>query len=664
MHCIFNISWSVCASPGHVWRVAITRDVEESASSESFDHSSDLNRPGQCYCGVPNAATPVNEIDPKIVFSERIVGGNKTLLGEYPWQVALLSQGVISGHICGGTLVTSKHVVTAAHCTTGLTPDTLAVAVGYTNLSSTASDRFIIPVKKIKDHPNYQGKATNFENDISVLELAEEVDLLSFPHIKPICLPSATGTRPDQGWYVGESAVVSGWGLTDFFFGTYPQHLKDVEVTVFGNKNCGGLSDYIRESQFCAGDVNGGKDACSGDSGGPLMAKDPENDMAATLIGVVSAGSACADKDLPGLYTDVKKYCMDGWLEEQIVGGKVCSPPAGRENLETTTSSPEITTDRHVELNTTNSSIAKLIEKEKMAVLIVGGDGYSFGKKVEVWSTNPLCNKQLPDLPDYRSYHDSALLDGVPVVCGGKRSLQTCLSLNLNFGWEKFTSPKAYRSNHMMVSYGQGFIMIGGTWSKTVEYFFQGDATLLDGTTPRLENSCAVLTDTDSIIITGGKGGTKYRVQAWEFSLQTGIWTPLTDIPEGGRYEHACTFFNQDGFRGVIIAGGSTGTRIETSSFFLDLNSGKWHKIGSLNLKRWGGRMISLNGKIFMIGGGDGRDYIKSIEELDTKTFVWKPVNGNLMFPRSDFSVVTIPQSQLGCDEDDELNNLLDPRKL
>ena len=96
-----------------------------------------------------------------------------------------------------------------------------------------------------------------------------------------------------------------------------------------------------------------------------------------------------------------------------------------------------------------------------------------------------------------------------------------------------------------MVSYGQGFIMIGGTWSKTVEYFFQGDATLLEGTTPRLENSCAVLTDTDSIIITGGKGGTKYRVQAWEFSLQTGIWTRLTDIPEGGRYEHACTFFNQ-----------------------------------------------------------------------------------------------------------------------
>ena len=38
-------------------------------------------------CGVPNALTPVADLDPKIVFSDRIVGGNRTLLGEYPWQV-------------------------------------------------------------------------------------------------------------------------------------------------------------------------------------------------------------------------------------------------------------------------------------------------------------------------------------------------------------------------------------------------------------------------------------------------------------------------------------------------------------------------------------------------------------------------------------------------
>ena len=97
----------------------------------------------------------------------------------------------------------------------------------------------------------------------------------------------------------------------------------------------------------------------------------------------------------------------------------------------------------------------------------------------------------------------------------------------------------------MMISYGPGMIMIGGSWSTTVEYFNQGAVTLLDGKTPRLENSCATLTDRDSIIITGGKGGETNRVQAWEFSLLTGSWYRLPDIPGGGRYEHSCAFFSQ-----------------------------------------------------------------------------------------------------------------------
>ena len=97
----------------------------------------------------------------------------------------------------------------------------------------------------------------------------------------------------------------------------------------------------------------------------------------------------------------------------------------------------------------------------------------------------------------------------------------------------------------MMISYGTGMIMIGGTWSTTVEYFNQGVSTLLDGKTPKLDSSCAALTDRESIIITGGKGGETNRVQAWEFSLQTGIWTKLPDIPGGGRYEHSCAFLSQ-----------------------------------------------------------------------------------------------------------------------
>jgi len=646
-------------SPAHKWRVETARKDDQNMNKNKFSHHSDLNKAGQCYCGVPNAVTPVAELDAKIVFSNRIVGGNNTLLGEYPWQVSLLEQGLLSNHICGGTIVSSLHVVTAAHCTAGKTAESLAVAVGFTNLSSTAQDRFTVQVKEIRDHPNYKGEETNYEDDISVLVLSEELDLALYPHIKPVCLPSDKGTRPAEGWYVGEKAVVSGWGLTDFYFGTYPQHLQDVEVEVYGKKNCGGLSPYIRNSQFCAGHDEGGKDACQGDSGGPLVVEDAENNKAMTLVGVVSAGSSCADKNYPGLYTDVKKYCTDGWLQEQIAGARLCSHPPSQHSTvttESTTTTPIITTEADKE------NIEKA-EAEDLAVILIGGDGYSFGKKVEVWSPTSSCNKQLPDLPDYRTSHSSAGLDGVPVVCGGERTLKSCLKMNSDQYWETFTPPKEYRSSHLMISYGPGLLIIGGSWSSTVEYFVQGSATLLEGNTPRLDSSCAALTDRDSIIVTGGKGGKTNRAQAWEFSLKTGYWDRLPDIPYGGRYQHACTFFSQGERRGLLISGGSSGTQIQASTLFFDINKGQWLKLGDMNTRRWGPQMVNLGGRIFVIGGGDGRNYVKDVEEFDVQTFSWKKADNGVLFPRSDFSVVTVPASSVGCENDGGLGDVIDPRK-
>ena len=56
-----------------------------------------------------------------------------------------------------------------------------------------------------------------------MLVLSEEVELSQWPHIKPACLPGEAG---DSDKYSGSQAVVSGWGLTDFHNGTYPEHLR------------------------------------------------------------------------------------------------------------------------------------------------------------------------------------------------------------------------------------------------------------------------------------------------------------------------------------------------------------------------------------------------------------------------------------------------------
>merc|ERR1719348_809096 len=124
------------------WRMAPESRDSPLQRSIDLSHEHDLNQPGQCYCGVPNSlqdhATPPSSPDDdsfggdprQINFSDRIVGGDNTLLGEYPWQVSLLYQGVIQNHFCGGTLVSSKHVITAAHCTQELRAEDIGVALG------------------------------------------------------------------------------------------------------------------------------------------------------------------------------------------------------------------------------------------------------------------------------------------------------------------------------------------------------------------------------------------------------------------------------------------------------------------------------------------------------------------------------------------------------
>ena len=84
----------------------------------------------------------------------------------------------------------------------------------------------------------------------------------------------------------------------------------------------------MAKGQFCADVPEGGKDACLGDSGGPLITKDEkDNNGAATLIGVVSWGIECGKKDQPGMYSEVSSFLSTGWLQDALEGGSTCPPP-------------------------------------------------------------------------------------------------------------------------------------------------------------------------------------------------------------------------------------------------------------------------------------------------------------------------------------------------
>jgi len=279
------------------------------------------NQPGKCFCGVPNR-----------VDGNRIVGGSETEVGEYPWQVSLLMSSSVSNHLCGGSLISSQHVITAAHCTEGRGASDIFVSIGDSwKFIDNEADSTIIPVKTIKQHPDYNSQS--IQNDISILELEQAVDLFSKPNIKPVCLPSGGKT------YNGEDSIVSGWGSINSGAPS-PANLHAVKVQIYGD--CGTMTQYLTDDMICAGDLaNGGVDSCQGDSGGPLFLPDASNGGGETLAGVVSWGFGCGDADSLGIYAEVSHF--RDWIDTQISGDIVCPAP-GEEPITTPAATPSPTT--------------------------------------------------------------------------------------------------------------------------------------------------------------------------------------------------------------------------------------------------------------------------------------------------------------------------------
>ncbi|XP_018333511.1 trypsin-7-like [Agrilus planipennis] len=213
----------------------------------------------------------------------RIVGGNTVDIEEYPYQVSVLWW---SSHICGGSLISTNWVITAAHCTQQ-SPLTISVRLGSSILNSGGT---IVGISALSNHPNYDPWLTDY--DISLLHLSTTVSLTR--KIGVVGLPPANTSIP-----AGTNGIVTGWGSVKEG-SMLSSDLQAVSVTVMTNEQC--ADDYgsglITERMLCAGSSTGGRDACQGDSGGPLV----ENGV---QIGIVSWGYGCARARYPGVYTNI-----------------------------------------------------------------------------------------------------------------------------------------------------------------------------------------------------------------------------------------------------------------------------------------------------------------------------------------------------------------------
>ena len=204
-------------------------DREEIGWGYEFNHGNEVRAARsmrelrRSQCGASVASKRVSKKKKRTKSLQRIIGGEEAPANAYPWTVGLTDGS--RRPFCGGTLISRKHVVTAAHCVEGTRASRLFVLTG-TNDWSPDKGR-LVRAARVVTHPRYVARGLNF--DVAVITLAIAVDQM------PVCIPSKTLANRVLS-RDGRSVKVAGWGLTGSG-GSQPTVLKEVDV--FVDRSCG-----------------------------------------------------------------------------------------------------------------------------------------------------------------------------------------------------------------------------------------------------------------------------------------------------------------------------------------------------------------------------------------------------------------------------------------
>jgi|SRR5215218_90536 len=268
------------------------------------------------------AAVPVLAQDEDGSIHPQVVGGTPVPDGKYPFMTSIQAdtsdRPPYKEHFCGGTLIDTDSVMTAAHCVVFIGRKTNENTLGYRDVrldvgvtvlnSDQGQRRRIDRLSDIHVHPDYNG-VRNDKFDVAVIELARPVN-----NIEPIALAEPASGDQLEG-PPGTAATVAGWGSMKPGF---PKRMQEADPPLVSDTQCetSYREEFYPALMVCAGEK--GVDTCQGDSGGPMFVED--STAVRRQIGITSWGFGCAVAGSPGVYTEVNAEPIHDFIVQAMTG--------------------------------------------------------------------------------------------------------------------------------------------------------------------------------------------------------------------------------------------------------------------------------------------------------------------------------------------------------
>ncbi|KAK2918953.1 neurotrypsin isoform X1 [Channa argus] len=249
----------------------------------------------------------------------RIIGGENSLRGGWPWQAAIRLRGSRGDGrlVCGATLIDTCWVLTSAHCFKRYGNNTKQYKVRVGDYHSLVPEEFEeeYGVDQIVLHPSYHSHSNDY--DLALVRLSPgavghmQGECVSFSrHVLPACLPM----RKERVLKQASNCHITGWGDTGR---SYSKTLQQASLYLLPRRHCQQhFHSAFTSRMLCAGSIRSDKrvDSCRGDSGGPLVCERPGGGW--VVYGVTSWGHACRTQQSPGVYTKVSAFTS--WIHKVI----------------------------------------------------------------------------------------------------------------------------------------------------------------------------------------------------------------------------------------------------------------------------------------------------------------------------------------------------------